>query len=377
LHSQDPFFPDVARCRLNAAGIRKRTVAEFEREERALFESALTRATMLAVLSWPEFDARGESLLKSLYVEELLEPAADSESVRPAPRAPVKMRVPGPIADAALLPILREKTATISPTGLESFLQCPFQYFASKVLRLHEPPPRPEDRLTFLVQGNIVHETLAEWWTHPQDIGVIFERVFARTMEDRKVPFGYHSERLRNAMLDDLRRFAAENAWDRGSFQSRTEQEFKLPLDDVIILGKIDRLDTAPDGQAYVIDYKYGNTQRVKAKLKNENLLQAPLYLLAAQECFHVRPAGMFYLGLKSEIVYVGWSSTGLLNSEPLPENWLPTTRDRALRLVEGIRQGRVEAAPADLSICVYCDYRDACRVEAAQPFSAPEGTVA
>jgi len=37
-HAQDPFFPDAARCRLNAAGIRVRTAAEFEREERALFD---------------------------------------------------------------------------------------------------------------------------------------------------------------------------------------------------------------------------------------------------------------------------------------------------------------------------------------------------
>ena len=41
-HRQDPFFPDAARCRLNAAGIRVRTAAEFEREERALFDSAVT-----------------------------------------------------------------------------------------------------------------------------------------------------------------------------------------------------------------------------------------------------------------------------------------------------------------------------------------------
>ena len=38
-HQQDPFFPDAARCRLNAAGIRVRTAAEFEREERALFDT--------------------------------------------------------------------------------------------------------------------------------------------------------------------------------------------------------------------------------------------------------------------------------------------------------------------------------------------------
>ena len=58
-HPQDPFFPDAARCRLHADGIRLRTAAEFDREERALFNTATSRATMLTVLSYPEFDARG------------------------------------------------------------------------------------------------------------------------------------------------------------------------------------------------------------------------------------------------------------------------------------------------------------------------------
>ena len=35
-HPQDPFFPDAARRQLNQAGVRVRTAADFEREERAL-----------------------------------------------------------------------------------------------------------------------------------------------------------------------------------------------------------------------------------------------------------------------------------------------------------------------------------------------------
>jgi superfamily I DNA/RNA helicase len=54
VHRQDLFFPDGARTRLNAAGIRVRTAAEMEREERRLFDSALTRATMAVTLSYPE-----------------------------------------------------------------------------------------------------------------------------------------------------------------------------------------------------------------------------------------------------------------------------------------------------------------------------------
>ena len=368
-HTQDPFFGDAARCRLNAAGVRVRTAAEFEREERGLFESALDSATMLVTLSWPEFDARGETNLKSLFLEELVLPAAvDARAVRPLPGARrAAGATPSTIRDEALLAVVGQRTAKVSPTSLESFLQCPFQHFANRILKLRPAPARPEDRLTFLVQGEIVHEVLREWWNQKGDIAAVFERVCSRVLAEKHVPFGYHSERLRNQLLDDLRTFAAEDQWQRGSFESRTEEAFQLPLDDVVVSGKIDRLDTRTDGTAYVIDYKYSAPQRVKARLKNQNLLQAPLYLLAARECFGARPEGMFYIGLKSEIVYAGWNDDGLHGALSLPENWLTDTRERALRIVGEIRSGRIEAAPADRENCRFCDFRDACRVDVGQ----------
>jgi ATP-dependent helicase/DNAse subunit B len=370
-HTQDPFFPDGARRELNAAGIRVRTASEFEREERALFESVLDGAIASVTLSWPEFDGRGDSNLKSLYLDEMMLPAAAARTVRP-PLPDVPPVPASAISDPALFTILRAKTATISPTALESFLQCPFQYFASKMLRLHTAPLRPAERLDFLTQGEVIHEVLREWWTHPQNIAAVFERIFTQKLEDKHVPFGYHTERLRNQMLDDVQAFAAHLGWHREVFTSQTELKFELPIGDFVVNGRIDRLDTSPDGKSYVIDYKYSAPANVKKKLKNQGLLQAPLYMLAAQDCFQVRPEGMFYIGVKSEVVYAGWSHSPLLDSLPLPENWLDVTRDRAIELVSRIRSGQIAPNPADPENCRFCDYRDACRIESAfaQPAS-------
>ena len=368
IHKQDPFFPDPARCRLNAAGIRVRTAAEFEREERALFDTAVSRATMLVTLSYPEFDARGERNLQSIYLEDILEPPVDSVPVRPVPRAVNEPRGATQIAAPDLLEYLHRRTARLSPTALETFLQCPFQYFTQRLMYLTTAPPRPEERLSFLEQGNIVHEVLAEWWNQPQDIAPLFERIFARRLEEAHIPNGYHTERLRNAMLDDLKRFAAQDQWQRAGWTSQTEIKFAFPLAEGLeISGRIDRLDVAPDGRAFVLDYKYSAAQRVKAKLENPNLLQAPLYMMAAQH-LNVRPAGMFYLGVKGGIEYAGWSETGLMDSLALPENWLETTRDNTLRIVDEIRRGRIEVLPADRDSCRFCDAKDICRIEGPQP---------
>ncbi len=284
IHKQDPFFPDPARCRLNSAGVRLRTAADFEREERALFDTATSRATMLVTLSYPEFDARGERNLQSIYLEDILEPPVDSVPVRPAPRAMTEPRGATQIAAPDLLEYLHRKTARLSPTALETFLQCPFQYFTQRLMYLSTAPPRPEERLSFLEQGNIVHAVLAEWWNQPQDIAPLFERIFARRLEEVHIPNGYHTERLRNAMLDDLKRFAAQDVWQRDGWTSQTEIKFAFPLAEGLeISGRIDRLDVAPDGRAFVLDYKYSAAQRVKDKLENPNLLQAPLYMMAAE----------------------------------------------------------------------------------------------
>jgi ATP-dependent helicase/DNAse subunit B len=366
LHRQDPFFPDAARCRLNAAGIRVRTAAEFEREERALFESAISRATMLTTLSYPEFDARGERNLPSLYLEGLSLVAEESRAVRPQPRYPPALRRPAEIRAPGLVELLREKTARLSPTDLESFLQCPFQFFGRRTLRLKAAPSRPEERLDFLTQGNIVHEVLAAWWASPGDVTPLFEDVFARYVEAERIPSGYHAERLHNAMLDDLRGFAADGQWPRGDYQSRMEEKFAFRLDESIeIAGKIDRLDTAPDGRAYVIDYKYSGAQSTKEKVKDESLLQAPLYLMAAEEFFGLKPAGMFYVGLKGGVVYAGWKE--------IPEGWLERKKEQTLQVVADIRAGRVDVAPANPDKCRYCDFRDVCRVEAGYPLGRAE----
>ena len=372
IHRQDPFFPDDARRRLQDSGIRVRTAAEFEREERALFESALSRATMLVTLSYPVTDRRGEATLPSLFLEDLnliVESEADPAASQPAaPEEPLPTHIHSP----ALLRLLHAKTALVSPTALESYLQCPFQYFSGRMLRLKTAPARPEDRLDFMTQGTIVHDTLAEWYAEPQDIAPVFERVFQAALEDLRIPPGYHVERLRNAMLEDLAAFAEDRRWPREAFQSQTEQGFEFALETAGVRGKIDRLDVASDGRSYVIDYKYSAAQRTRHRRTDPNLLQAPLYMMAAEKAFGTRPAGMFYIGLKGGPLYVGWSDApvGDIAADPIPEGWLQDAEARTLRVVEEIRSGRVEAAPSNAESCRFCDYRDVCRVAltAAQP---------
>jgi ATP-dependent helicase/DNAse subunit B len=378
-HSQDPFFSDAARSELNAAGIRVRTAAEFEREERALFDSAITRATECVTLSYPEFDARGDRALPSLLLDGLDCKRADSRPARPQPRNVPAARGLVSIRDSRQLESLREKTASVSPSALEKYLQCPFQFFSNQILRLKRAPSRPEERLDYAAQGTVAHQVLAEYARTMQPIEPLFERVFEEYCNKNEIRAGYRTERLRQAMLADVLRFAEDSQWPLDSFQSQTEERFDFPMSDSLqITGKIDRLDRAPDGRAYVIDYKYSAAKSMADKLDDTNLLQAPIYLIAAEQQFGLKPAGMFFVGIKGGIKYAGWcdgSAPGSvqLQARAFPENWLAQTKERVLQALAEIRGGRVEPFPSNTEKCRFCDYGDVCRVATTEPAVSAE----
>jgi len=364
-YRQNAFFSDDTLRRLQSAGIAIRTAADFEREERALFDSAVTRATMLVTLSYPASSGRVESNLPSVFLDEFLVPAQETLPVAPRPRFPRLPRQQRPLASASLLEALARRTARVSPSALESYLQCAFQYFGRHTLGLETRPLRPVQRLDFRAQGTIVHRVLERWWAEGGDIAAIFSEAFEDVVEKQNIPIGYHTERLRYAMLDDLLEFAADARWPRGTFRSRLEEPLLFTLaPGTEIKGRIDRLDEAPDGRAFVFEYKYSNAQRTRQKLNDERLLQAPLYLMGASLQFGVTPAGVFYVGLKGGVRYAGWSQARELKSEPMPENWFEIALERAQRAVDEIRAGRIEAKPADADDCQYCECRDVCRID-------------
>jgi len=345
-HTQDPFFPEAARAHLQRAGIRLRTAADFEAEERFLFDWAVTRATEVLTLT-------GVSAT-----------ATPCQAVRPQTgrqmgytRPPILL---GPaIASADLLPVLASRHSRFRPSSLESYLQCPFQFFGRETLRLEAAPPRPEERLDFRAQGTIVHAVLSEIHRDGQPLEEAFDRIFRLKCEELRVPPGYRTESLRQRMLADLRTLVEDPQW-AGEFETRCELKFRYTLaNDVEISGRIDRMDVTPDGSAFVIDYKYSGAQGTRNRAADLNLLQPQLYVLAVERFFALRAAGMFYWGLKGGIQRKGWT-------EPFPPGWREQAIETTLRIAGEIRAGRAEPSPADPGKCRFCDFRDVCRFEVA-----------
>ncbi|MDQ2899149.1 MAG: PD-(D/E)XK nuclease family protein [Acidobacteriota bacterium] len=372
-HPQNAFLPDAAIRALQAAGVRPRTSEDRDAEEKFLFESAVARVNGPVFLSHPRADARGEPTVPSTFLNDR---KADENcvSARPQPfPVPEKFRPSSIIAQPDLLRVLNAQHASFSASALETYLQCPFQFFALKTLRLREFPPRPEDRLDFLIRGNIVHKFLAEWFRDRPPIGPLFDRIFAESCRDNCVPSGYRTEMWRHRMIQDIERFCAKDEWPRGALVE-TEVEFKFQLDEsVAVNGRLDRLERLEDGSGIVVDYKYSKAETARKLIEDETKLQAPIYLLAIERAFGLKPAAMAYYSLRGDLKTSGRGSVPGLETdwEPITREWLDASAGTIIENVRQLRDGRILPAPASVEPCRYCDVRDVCRYEKAAALTA------
>jgi len=368
--SADPVFPDAARSRLAAAGIRVATAASGRDEEEFLFEVAATRATSEVVFTYPEHDERGDPNIPSFFIERLIGVEAE-RCAAPASGAVEPMPPSDPyLHDPRLLDIIAQRHAVIGPRAIESFLQCPFRFFLEQTLGLEGAPPLAHDRLDARVEGSIVHHVLAEAPQATAGLDELIERVFDEICAAERVPEGGRKELARIRLLRDLRRFLSE-ARGLDGWTTRTEEPIEFPLEDGLTLrGRIDRYDIGPNREAVVFDYKYSSAAGIRERIRGYEEgrhVQAALYLLGLEHAGYV-PAGMFYYGLKRDVTLDGWHTSlpqfegrGTACTREALRDLLESARAAGVAAVREIRGGRVGSLPAERGRCEFCEYFDVC----------------
>jgi ATP-dependent helicase/DNAse subunit B len=384
--SPDPFFPDAAREALRASGLRLDTTSDLRRRERFLFDLSATRATAELVLSYPESNAKGDPNLRSFFLDEFPDAPVQPRAARPALDSSRRSSgAPALVRHPELLARLCATHGTFRPTALEDFLQCPFKFFGQHTLKLEGPPPRPEERLDPLVRGDIAHQALAAWQRGEHPLDAVFEAVFARVCAHARAPQGCGAELVRLRMLEDLRRLTADPPRLEG-WSSRAEEDIQFDLEGgTRIRGRIDRCDVSPQNAAVVFDFKYSSKSGIgkrKAGYEQGRFVQGALYLLGLEAREGCRPVGWFYWGFRKETSVTGWHALAreewrgpgvACTAEELRER-LEQARAAALDAARQIREGRLEANPADPDRCQYCPFRDACRIRAAGRFMVATG---
>ena len=355
-HAQDPFLPDSAIRTLKEAGVRMRDSKDRDAEESCLFDAVAARRGQVC-LSYPRRNGRGDENLRSSFLSRVRASESQVMAARPAAAMPpVAMRAPVRVE-------IGERHAYFTPSGLEAYARCPFQFFAGRTLKLGSLPDTPADRLSYLVQGTIVHDVLRQWTSTRGEVGPIFDAVFDAVCKDEHIQSTYLTEVLRRQMLGALEGFC-ERFETYG--ESEAERKFDLEvLPGVELRGRIDRVDMTESGGAVIIDYKY--SAQLKQNVDDESKLQGVLYTIAAQRKLNLKPQATVFLSLKKEMKPVGWGDLPGLKLAPITSDWLEKGLETVGRMTSEIRDGVVQARPSDLRHCEYCDFRDACRYEGAE----------
>lgn len=227
--------------------------------ERAAWNHAL-QMPVIDVL-WRTSEA-GERLMPSGFVQEVLlrTPGAHESTVDSrVPRGIGAQPTPRPLPTGEALPVSR-----LSASAYEDLRRCPYRFFALRQLRLQEPAEL-DGELGKRDFGNWLH-TLLKHFHEALKISPALDRAGRLALIDSAadtatqelalsdsefLPFAASWPRVRDGYLEWLAAHEAGGAvFDEG------EAWKEMPLGDLTLFGKIDRIDRLPDGSRLVMDYK-------------------------------------------------------------------------------------------------------------------------
>ena len=356
--SEDALFPDQVRRQLNEMGLALRTMTDRQAEEKYLFTVATTRATEELHLSYPRFDRQGERTLPAFALEGERVTNGDSQAVLPYADHQYEAARAGRIADDRLRRELAIRHTGASPSGIETFLQCPFQFFGRYTLRLKAAPLEPGERLDALLQGTIVHEVLyrlADRGHRPLD--ELFDEVYERICRERNIPPGYLAEVERLKMLRDLRTFERDFKPAPGG-EPYLEQRLEFACSaDLQIRARIDRYDVFPEGTVAAYDYKYSKSANVTKRQDSEQYVQGGLYLLGLQKSLGLTPRSFHYVALRDSAKISGWEDPASLRE------MMQRAEELTQEVITHVRDGEISVRPTDPDKCQYCDFATVCRI--------------
>jgi RecB family exonuclease len=263
---------------------------------------------------------------------------------------------------------------------VERYLECPFKYFAARVLKLDEERD-DESGLTPQERGQLLHDVFetffAEWHARGG------RAITADCLEDALELFDHVAER-RLASLPDADR-ALERTYLLGSavapglaaraftfeiehdvevverlLEYPLEGEFEITGADgprrVQIRSKADRIDLLADGTLRVIDYKLGRAP------KTGRALQLPIYGVCAEQHLEGRRGRSWTVSRAGYVAFKEKNAFVPLGTSTSLEQALEEGERRLVAAVDGIERGDFPVRPEEPFLCSRCGYAGVCR---------------
>jgi len=136
-----------------------------------------------------------------------------------------------------------------------------------------------------------------------------------------------------------------------------TEEWFDIPLGDITLTGRVDRMDRAADGRIVVTDYKTG---KPRSQEDADESLQLSIYALAVKEKWGYEVERLVFHNIEE--------------NAPVSTYRNPTQVQEARLIVEdvarSIAEGSFEATPG--FHCAFCAYRSLCPATEKRSYKTP-----
>lgn len=266
-------------------------------------------------------------------------------------------------------------------TAVETYLQCPFKYFAAHVLGLEEPAD-DDPLMSPRERGTFVHRVFEEFFSRWQAAG--HRAIAPATLDEARGTFAEvteaclaslpESERdierkrlLGSAVAAGLgdRLIAFEAAQAAEAIERRLEVafdgEFRLGEGErarsVRVRGTADRVDLLSDGTLRVIDYKTGRAPR-----KSE-AVQLAVYGYCAEQLLDGVRGRPWRVGQAGYLAFAEPSAWSPVVGAPADrDEVLGAGAARFLEAADGIARGDFPPRPAQVRLCATCAFAAVCR---------------
>ncbi|KAF1042518.1 MAG: ATP-dependent helicase/deoxyribonuclease subunit B [Herbaspirillum frisingense] len=265
--------------------------------------------------------------------------------------------MPAPVAPE-LLP------AKLSSSAFGSFLACPYQFFASRMLRvavMDELSDMPEKR----DYGSWLHEILTRYHetvrdqktpaaSRPALLEELSAEVFERAMSQHPAALAYYA-RWQKVMPAYLL-WANEREAQGWHFVIGEEaQSHQLAWADgaIELHGRLDRIDENDAGERALLDYKTRTVVSLKQKVKDEDDHQLAFYGLLAGG--NIDAAHYVALELGADKKTGDAAAPDFGRKQQMLKQQISTT-------MQAVAQGAALPANGIETVCQYCDMRGLCR---------------
>ena len=305
------------------------------------------------------------------------------------------------------------KLKEISSTSIETYIECPYRYFVSRVLKIRVTEA---DDLTppLMIQGQIAHSALERLLPlHIKGIEVDVDAEIKRRISEYEDSFKL-TRTPANKVWANRISIIIENIlkcekdfFEKNPFMQiyRTEQElrcfvdvknekvtFNMDNNGLSFYGKTDRVDLNRDNDSfYIVDYKKSSIPK-KQELEDGRKVQLLLYMAAASLLFpQNKPSGAFYVSLakassgnnpRSWRVTVNGPEQKTcinLNGDSFFDEISQILSKKVIRALNGMKSGvfniepvidlssdeaEDEASSTERKICTKCEYKRCCGVK-------------